>query len=76
VGEHDRADARLVRLHLTDQARAVEGAVKRERDKLERRATVTLTPLERRNLQSALVKIIEVVSPDDTKARPRSGRGR
>lgn len=70
----DSADARLVRLHLTDRGRAVEGVVKRERDKLERRATVTLTPQERRHLESALAKIIEALSSDDTK--PRSGRGR
>ena len=72
----DSADARLVRLHLTARGRAIEGAVKRERDKLERRVTRTLTPLERRNLHSALAKIIDALSPDDTKARPGSGRGR
>jgi DNA-binding MarR family transcriptional regulator len=67
----DSADARLVRLHLTDRARAVEGAVKRERDALERRATATLTQQERRHLQSALAKVIEALSHDDT--RPPSG---
>jgi MarR family transcriptional regulator for hemolysin len=70
---HDSTDARLVRLHLTDRGHAVKRAVQRERDKLERRATLTLTPLERRNLKSALAKIIDVLSPDDTKARPGSG---
>lgn len=62
----DRGDARLVRLHLTDRARAVEGAVRQERDTLERRATATLTEEERRHLQSALAKIIAALSRDGT----------
>jgi len=54
----DPADARLVRLYLTDQARGVRAAVERERAELARRATATLTPAEREHLHSALVKII------------------
>ena len=54
----DPADARLVRLYLTDQARAVRRAVEQERDELERRMTATLTPAEREHLRSALIKII------------------
>ena len=72
---HDNADGRLVRLHLTDRGRAVEGAVKRERDELERRATVALTPTERRHLQSALAKIIEALSHEDVRSPARSGPG-
>jgi MarR family transcriptional regulator, organic hydroperoxide resistance regulator len=54
----DPADARLVRLYLTDQARAVRRDVEQERDDLERRMTATLTPAEREHLRSALIKII------------------
>ena len=38
-----RADARLVRLYLTDRARSVRRAIEQERDDLERRMTATLT---------------------------------
>lgn len=55
----DPADARLVRLYLTDQARSVQAEIERERDELERRATATLTDSERAHLMSALAKIIE-----------------
>jgi MarR family transcriptional regulator, organic hydroperoxide resistance regulator len=54
----DPADARLVRLYLTDRARAVRRDVEHERDELERRMTATLTPAEREHLRSALIKII------------------
>jgi MarR family transcriptional regulator, organic hydroperoxide resistance regulator len=58
VSKPDPADARLVRLYLTDQARAVRQAVEEERDELEHRMTATLTPAEREHLRSALIKII------------------
>jgi MarR family transcriptional regulator, organic hydroperoxide resistance regulator len=58
VRKPDPADARLVRLYLTDQARAVRQAVEEERDELEHRMTATLTPAEREHLRSALIKII------------------
>jgi DNA-binding MarR family transcriptional regulator len=58
VRKPDPADARLVRLYLTDQARAVRQAVEQERDELEHRMTATLTPTEREHLRSALIKII------------------
>jgi MarR family transcriptional regulator for hemolysin len=58
----DPADARLVRLYLTDRARAVRQAVERERDELEQRMTATLTPAERAHLRSALIKIIAQLS--------------
>jgi len=58
VRKPDPADARLVRLYLTDQARAVRQAVEQERDELEHRMTATLTPAEREHLRSALIKII------------------
>ncbi len=54
----DPADARLVRLYLTERALLVRGAIERERDELERRATATLTAAEHRHLLSALTKII------------------
>jgi MarR family transcriptional regulator, organic hydroperoxide resistance regulator len=58
----DPADARLVRLYLTGQARAVQGAVETARADLEQRATATLTPAERDHLRSALTKIIAELS--------------
>ena len=72
----DPADARLVRLYLTDQARAVRRDVEQERDDLERRMTATLTPVEREHLRSALIKIIAQLtacarpSPAPRGARP------
>jgi len=58
IRKRDPADARLVRLYLTDQARGVRRAVEQERDELERRMTATLTPDEREHLRRALIKII------------------
>lgn len=55
----DEADRRLVRVVLTEQGRAVQGAVEAARDELERRATATLSDAERRTLLRALRKIIE-----------------
>jgi DNA-binding MarR family transcriptional regulator len=57
----DEADARLVRLYLTDRARDAREAVQQERQALERRATAELTPEERRHLHSALAKIIRAL---------------
>ncbi len=54
----DESDARLVRLWLTERARAVRGDVERERDELERRVSSCLTAPERAHLHAALVKII------------------
>jgi DNA-binding MarR family transcriptional regulator len=54
----DEADRRLVHLYLTDHGRSVQTAVEAARDELERRATATLTDVERRHLVSALKKII------------------
>jgi DNA-binding MarR family transcriptional regulator len=54
----DPADARLVRLYLTDRARSVQSEIERERDKLASRATATLTGEEQAVLMSALRKIV------------------
>jgi MarR family transcriptional regulator for hemolysin len=62
IKRRDRADARLVRLYLTDRARSVQGAVRAARASLEERATATLTQDERRHLQNALTKIIAQLS--------------
>jgi DNA-binding MarR family transcriptional regulator len=59
----DPADGRLVRLYLTERARAAQRPVEEERRRLEERATATLTDEERRHLRTALVKIIEELSP-------------
>ena len=58
VRRPDPADARLVRLYLTDRARAAREPVRAARIALERRATATLTPAELDQLRSALTKII------------------
>src|SRR6185312_9708687 len=60
----DPADARLVRLQLTDQARGLQGVIEAERDALARRATATLTSAEREHLRTALIKIIAQFSDD------------
>jgi MarR family transcriptional regulator for hemolysin len=54
----DNADARLVRLYLTDRARSVQSEIERERDTLARRATASLTSEELTVLMSALRKIV------------------
>jgi MarR family transcriptional regulator, organic hydroperoxide resistance regulator len=54
----DAKDARLVRLHLTDRARSLQGFIEEEIRRLEERATASLTPEERRHLESALSKIV------------------
>jgi MarR family transcriptional regulator for hemolysin len=59
----DPADGRLVRLYLTERARAAQHPVEEERRRLEERAMATLTDEERRHLRTALVKIIEELSP-------------
>ncbi len=62
IKRRDTADARLVRLYLTDQARSVQGAIETARADLEQRVTATLTPAERDHLRSALTKIIAELS--------------
>jgi MarR family transcriptional regulator, organic hydroperoxide resistance regulator len=58
----DPGDGRLVRLYLTERARAAQHPVEEERRRLEERATATLTDEERRHLRTALIKIIEELS--------------
>jgi MarR family transcriptional regulator, organic hydroperoxide resistance regulator len=58
VREPDPADARLVRLHLTERGRSVRAPVRAARAALEREVTATLTAAERDHLQAALTKII------------------
>ncbi|RKN44736.1 MarR family winged helix-turn-helix transcriptional regulator [Streptomyces hoynatensis] len=55
----DPADARLVRLHLTERGRAAREPVQAARAELERHATATLTAEERRVLRVALTKIVD-----------------
>jgi len=67
----DATDARLVRLHLTDRARAVQGAIDDELRLLQERAAAGLTTAERRHLESALTKMIrnlEEVAPPPEEA--------
>ena len=64
----DEKDARLVRLHLTDQGRALEQPIQEARRELQRRATATLTKDERRHMEAALRKMIrnfEDVAPTE-----------
>ena len=58
VRRPDPADARLVRLYLTPQARAVREPVRDARAALEVRATASLTAAELGHLRTALTKII------------------
>jgi MarR family transcriptional regulator, organic hydroperoxide resistance regulator len=58
----DAHDGRLVRLYLTERARAAREPVEEARRRLEERALATLTDDERRHLQTALAKIIEEMS--------------
>jgi MarR family transcriptional regulator for hemolysin len=64
--QRDAADARLVRLSLTERGRAVHGPVEEELRRLRERATAGLTPAEREHLERALAKIVgnlEAVAP-------------
>jgi MarR family transcriptional regulator, organic hydroperoxide resistance regulator len=61
VREPDPADARLVRLYLTEHGRSVRAPVRAARAALERDVTATLTPAERDCLHAALTKIIAQV---------------
>jgi MarR family transcriptional regulator, organic hydroperoxide resistance regulator len=70
VRKPDPADARLVRLYLTDRARSVRRAVERERDELEQRMTATLTSAEREHLRSSLIKIIDQLTGDPGPPQP------
>jgi len=70
------ADARLVRLWLSDRAREVRGDIERERAELERRVTRTLTAEELAHLRSALTKIVDEfadVRVTEAEAVPESG---
>ncbi len=58
VRQRDPSDRRLVRLHLTPAARAAQRPIEQARQELADYATATLTPAERRHLDSALRKII------------------
>jgi DNA-binding MarR family transcriptional regulator len=59
----DDEDARLVRLHLTNRGRSLEGPIKAERKRLRERATANLTAAERRHLESALAKVVANLQP-------------
>jgi DNA-binding MarR family transcriptional regulator len=67
----DAADARLVRLYLTERARSVRAAIETDRDGLARRATASLTDAERRALLRALTKIVDEFA-DGAPARERA----
>ena len=66
VRVRDTEDARLVRLHLTERARSLQGVIQQERDALEQHATATLTAEERRHFDAALKKIIVQLGGDPT----------
>jgi MarR family transcriptional regulator, organic hydroperoxide resistance regulator len=57
----DEADARLVRLHLTEKGKAAQQPVQHARAELEQRATAELTETERGAVESALRKIIHAL---------------
>src|SRR5215217_981629 len=58
VRTRDSADARLVRLYLTDHGRAVHGPVEDERLRLQERAIAGLSDTQRRELETALAHVI------------------
>jgi MarR family transcriptional regulator for hemolysin len=58
IREPDPADARLVRLYLTEHGRSARAPVRAARAALERDVTATLTAAERDCLHAALTKII------------------
>jgi MarR family transcriptional regulator, organic hydroperoxide resistance regulator len=58
VKRRDAADARLVRLELTERGRAVREPIADARQALAERATAGLTAAERRHLEAALRKIV------------------
>jgi MarR family transcriptional regulator for hemolysin len=60
----DKADARLVRLSLTEKGKAAQQPVQNARAELERRATAELTGAEREAVESALQKIIRALDPE------------
>jgi DNA-binding MarR family transcriptional regulator len=63
----DERDARLVRLYLTDRGRKLEQPIQAARAELQQRATAGLTRDERRQMESALRKMIrnlEELAPD------------
>jgi MarR family transcriptional regulator for hemolysin len=66
----DPHDARLVRLYLTEQGRAVREPIRRERRALEARVTSTLTEEELAHLKSALAKILDRLTEDGTGPAP------
>lgn len=72
----DPDDARLVRLYLTDHARAVRTPVEEARRQLAEHATATLTGEERRHLHSALTKIVgQLEGRAPTGAESRADQG-
>jgi MarR family transcriptional regulator, organic hydroperoxide resistance regulator len=62
VRRRDPADARLVRLYLTDKARRAQAPIEEARRRLEERVTAALSEEERRHFRSALEKIIDELS--------------
>lgn len=60
--ERDPDDARLVRLYLTEKARALRPVIQRERAAIERRILAPLTDEEQHHLRNALRKIIAELS--------------
>jgi MarR family transcriptional regulator, organic hydroperoxide resistance regulator len=64
VRRPDPADARLVRLYLTDRGRSARDPVRAARAALEQHATATLTAAERDHLHNALAKIIARLQDD------------
>jgi DNA-binding MarR family transcriptional regulator len=60
----DAADARLVRLYLSDRGRAVHGPIEDERLRLQERAIAGLTDAQRRELETALAHVIRNLEDD------------
>ncbi len=67
----DEADARLVRLHLTERGRALREPLMADRRALEQRATAGFTSEQRDQFDAALSKLIENLV--DVKPVPDTG---
>lgn len=69
----DERDARLVRIHLTERARAAHGPIQEDLRRLQERATANLTAAEREQFERALAQVIanleDVVPYDDEVAQ-------
>jgi len=75
--QRDVDDQRIVRVHLTEKARALHEEVRASFRDLEKEVTSVLTKDERKTLQELLIKLHEHLAPEGDPHRhgPFHGRG-